>query len=180
MISYKIPKILFIKDLFLKDISLNNNNRGEIITKIENMKYEKLPSIFTDIKYWPKKTNLVCWHCSLSFTDIPVFIPTIIEPVIFKNKNNEHSITVYGVFCCFGDAFEFVKNSNWSLTERIEACNKLKYLYKIFYNIKYEEKCNYPSIYSMIQYGGDLTINQYKKIINDHRNKIEINYFEKN
>jgi hypothetical protein len=162
----------------LNNIIINNNiNNDEeqynpcYINENNNINYyEKLPFIFESVETWCCNTNLLCWHCSLHFDTKPIFIPKVIEPIISKEEKKKYSIGVYGVFCCFGDAMEFIKNINWTTIEKIEAFNKLKFLYKIFYNKELKEIKNYPSIYDMVQYGGDLTPSNYKKIINSLSN----------
>lgn len=195
MISLRVPKVLFIKGVFKKDCTsddflekkvidtINNetttdNIVSSIITDIhevnyytnsQKIPYKKLPSIFETLEQWPKKTNLLCWHCSLPFDNIPIFIPKVIEPVISKVKTNKYSIGVNGVFCSFGDAMEFIKNSSWSLMDKIESVNKLKHLYKIFFNMPLKDIVLYPSIYDMVQYGGDMEINKYREVINQFK-----------
>jgi hypothetical protein len=196
MISLSIPKVLFIKGVFKKDCTTDDFLEKKVIDTINNaacvgdvinsvvtevsefsynanptnkVSYKKLPSIFESIEQWPKKTNLLCWHCSLSFDTIPIFIPKVIEPVISKTKKNQYSIGVSGVFCSFGDAMEFIKNSNWTLMDKIESVNKLKHLYKIFYNIPLKDIVSYPSVFDMIQYGGDIEINKYREIVNNFK-----------
>ena len=94
MMSISLPKILFIKGVFKRDCvsgdfvekkvmdELNDNlsldverisvtREMNINTKIE-MYCNKLPCIFETLEKWPKRTNLVCWHCSLPFDTIPV------------------------------------------------------------------------------------------------------------
>lgn len=200
MIGISVPKVLFIKGVFKKDcveddflerkvIDTINNEAciGDVINNIvtevneytyDNTKnkiaYKKLPSVFESLHDWPEKTNLLCWHCSLSFDTVPIFIPKVIEPVISKTKKTKYSIGVYGVFCSFGDAAEFIKNSNWLLIDKIETMNKLKHLYKIFYGTQLKEIVSYPSVFDMIQYGGDLEISQYRELINKYKTEEEI------
>ena len=206
MISLNIPKVLFIKGVFKKDCIqddfleakiinnidtrnntdniINNNvfnefeHRGnEINTRVV---YKKLPSLFETLDEWPDKTNLLCWHCSLPFDTMPVFIPKVVEPVISKIKKAKFSMGVYGVFCSFGDAVEFIKMSNWLLIDKIEALNKLKHLYKIFYGTTLKEIAAYPSVFNMVQYGGDMDISQYKEMINNFKTDEELLFLDQN
>jgi hypothetical protein len=135
--------------------------------------YKKLPSLFESIEKWPSQTNLLCWRCSLSFDTTPIFIPRVIEPVISKTKQNKFSIGVHGIFCSFSDAFAFIKDGNDSLIDKIESINKLKHLYKIFYNSKFKDIVAYPSVFDMIQYGGDMTTTQYKTLISKYTQNYE-------
>jgi len=132
-----VPKILFIKGIFKKDCTsddifekriLENSHvveaevdisSTEVIVNGESFtNYEKLPSIFTNIETWKKKSNLACWNCTLFFTTVPIFIPKV---------------------------------------------NKLRLLHKLFYNNnKMKELAYYPTPLNMTQYGGCLTITEFK------------------
>ena len=126
--------------------------------------YEKLPH-FKGLDTWPCKTNLLCWSCSLSFDSIPIFIPKAIEPIIKNRESNNYSIDNKGVFCSFGCAYYFIQNKTCNLIERTENINKLRFLYKLFYNENMPDYNNFPSPYNMVQYGGDWTIKKFKKTI---------------
>jgi hypothetical protein len=178
-----VPTILFIKGIFKKDCTSDDIFEKKILestieldtttndTVTDNfVNYEQLPNIFTDIESWKKKTNLHCWNCTLQFTSIPVFIPKVIEPVTIKNKierekttGQKFSISVYGVFCSFGCAQQHIEVYLHSVSEKIETLNKLRLLYKLFYNEKMRELPYYPSRFSMKQYGGDLSTNEFKE-----------------
>jgi hypothetical protein len=188
----KIPKILFIKGVFKKDcqtddifdkrvlegsiddiddinplIDESNLNCGQFTN------YEKLPNIFNDIETWKKNTNLCCWNCTLQFTSTPVFIPKVIEPVTIKNKGDREksnskkfSISVHGVFCTFGCAKQYIETRNYSYSDRVEALNKIRLLHKLFYNTKMKEDIKYPLPIQLKQYGGDLTVSEFRENIN--------------
>lgn len=186
--SIKIPKILFTKGVFKKDCSTDDIFEKKILENIslvtediitsnaieedrKYVSYDKLPSIFESFETWPKKTNVHCWHCTLNFDTIPVFIPKVIEPksnrriVDINNINNNYSISTFGVFCCFGCANKFIQCRNYSLIEKIEMTNKLKLLHKFFYNKLMQDYISYPDPYQMQQYGGDLTPEEFKEMI---------------
>lgn len=187
-----IPKILFIKGIFKKDCTsddifekriLENSVThhtdvdtisSEVIINGESfINYEKLPNIFTDIETWKKKSNLACWNCTLHFTTIPIFIPKVIEPMSLKNKvdrekicDQKFSITVEGVFCSFGCARQYIETHNYSIAEKTETLNKLRLLHKLFYNNnKMKELSYYPTPLNMKQFGGYLTITEFKNEI---------------
>lgn len=188
----KIPKILFIKGVFKKDCItddifdrkiIENASVLDNITSLSNedaiatasfVNYKKLPPIFENIDTWCKSTNLLCWNCTLNFDSIPVFIPGVIEPC-HKAKTNENqddaknnqqfSISVHGVFCSFGCAKTYVDTHNYSISDKIETHSKLKLLYKIFYNKKMKDIPSYPALTQMKQFGGDLSIVEFKDLI---------------
>jgi hypothetical protein len=201
----KAAKILFIKGVFKKDCVsdeifekkiLENISEDSILASsmengfnVDYVNYEKLAPIFEDINSWQKKTNLLCWNCSLSFSSIPVFIPQVIEPISHRNHNNnrhqlqssqdqsckgqppkeqsptKYSIGVYGVFCSFICTKHYVNSHNYSLIDRIEIMNKLKLLYKLFYNMKMNDVSNYPTPLQMQQYGGDLSTSEFLELL---------------
>lgn len=183
----KTPKILFIKGVFKKDCvsddifekKILEAATDDIITSIIPLQnfvlYEKLPSIFTNIESWEKTSNLHCWHCNLGFSSIPVFIPGVIEPSNLKHKlknNRDFSISVIGVFCYFECAMQYIKCRSYSIVDKTEMINKLKLLHKLFYNKPLEDMKDYPDPYQMKQFGGDLTVEEYKAKKEKYRNVI--------
>lgn len=188
----KTPKILFIKGIFKKDCQsddifdkkvlegsiddIDNINPIDESTNLNNnqfVNYERLPNIFHDIDSWKKNTNLCCWNCTLQFTTTPVFIPKVIEPITIKNKDEREknngkklSISTYGVFCTFGCAKQYIETRNYSYADRVEALNKIKLLHKLFYNVKMKEDIKYPLPTRLKQYGGDLTVSEFREYIN--------------
>ena len=157
------------------DEFLNNNI---ISHNISASHYTKLPPFFTTIEEWVNTTNILCWYCHLNFDSVPVFIPKIIEPMIFKSSDsieimniyrnqdvrteNKFSIGVLGVFCSFGCAHSFI-NGGINRIDKIEQKNKLNFLYKQYYGVSDKNNYSqYPSPHIMIQYGGDITVEEYK------------------
>ena len=107
--EYKIPKILFLRGVFIKDcIPLDDIFERQLIEQlnIENpiVTYNDFPSIFTNLNSWIKKTNLKCWYCDLNFDNMPVFIPKVIE---HSGLNTDYNISSYGCFCSFCCATEY-------------------------------------------------------------------------
>jgi hypothetical protein len=108
--SFKIPKTLFIRDIFKEDcvnddiferkilqgVSLNEIKKNESLISpsvnctfaLDNnnntniITYSKIPAFFTNLESWPTESNLRCWNCHLNFDKVPVFIPQIIEPIV--------------------------------------------------------------------------------------------------
>lgn len=186
--SQSLPKVLFIKDIFkyhcisddifeqkilenanVVDMSQSNEQILEYSNNNINnnyVVYDKLPSTFESIKLWPKKTNLVCWHCNLSFDDVPVFIPNVLEPVSNRKsyRNAEKhpiSIGVTGVFCTFGCAIHYVESRHHSMVTKTETICKLKMLHKLFYGRNLNDISYYPPPSLMTRYGGNLSVEEY-------------------
>jgi hypothetical protein len=198
------PKILFIKGVFKKNCMMDDFFEKKILENIDSNfaepnvlfsatadgvayretghaqpskpaeKYCKLPSVFTDIEAWPDLTNILCWNCSLSFDHVPIFIPKVIEPIMRHKDGKKLSITPEGTFCGFGCAHRFIQTQNFSIIDRIEKLNKLKFFYKLLYGEAMPTYHSFPSPHSMVQYGGDVSIDDFKKNIAAFRQKFEI------
>jgi hypothetical protein len=203
--SVGLPKILFIKGVFKKDCitddifekkilenaeSINYDDTNIIQTVNLNMdynnsytntNYDKLPSLFETIDKWPKKSNLLCWNCTLKFDSIPVFIPNVIEPYTTKNKierereiDQKIMISVKGVFCSFACAVNYIENKNYTIVQRVETYNKLKFLHKLFFNTNIPETISYPTALSMKRYGGDLTTEEFIEQTKDYKRYFDV------
>lgn len=185
MFTSPLPKVLFLPGVFKSDCPKDDllekkvndevESSKEINYNIDNNKnnsilYKKVPTTFTCLANWPKSTNILCWHCSLGFEGIPVFIPKAIEPT---NKSGNISMNVYGIFCCFGDAVQFVKYSRLTMPEKIKYTRNLGYLYRLLYGKIMNEFPIYPNVYDMHQYGGDISIDDYRKAIHKLRDPEE-------
>jgi hypothetical protein len=184
--SVRVPKFIFIKGVFKRDLITEEMMEKKMIANITDYKddekkmvlYSKLPNIFESIDKWPAETNLLCWTCSMSFNSIPVFIPKVIEPSI--SKDYKYSIGTYGVFCCFSDALAFIQRSNWNFIDKINAVKKLKFLYKVFYGKEWqEENIVSPSILETIPYGGDIDLVRFRDMIEMSKTSEE-KYLKKN
>ena len=167
--DYKIPKILFIKGVFLKDcILIDDIFEKQIMDqlKIENpiITYNNLPSIFNNLDLWIKKTNIKCWYCDLNFDTVPIFIPKIIETT---GLNNDYKIITSGCFCSFCCAMSYNNLYFPKICDNINNKEMLKFLYKIFNNCKIKEILQAPSKYIMHQYGGDTDLFGYKNKLNE-------------
>jgi hypothetical protein len=171
--NIKLPSVLFIKGVFKRDCisedvmektMMEKINSDTIVIETPQDTYEKLPTIFRSVEQWPTSTKLLCWHCGLSFNEVPVFIPDVIEPAVAKYTDNSYNITVYGVFCCFGDANAFIESSNMKFIDKIEAKNKLRFLYRLFNNASMGDFPSYPNKFDMIQYGGSMSQSRYREL----------------
>lgn len=174
--EYKIPKILFIKGTFIKDcIPVDELFEQKIMEQLNHetpvIQYNKIPSNFTDLKSWIKKTNIKCWHCDLNFDNIPVFIPKLIEP---STAISGYNIGTYGCFCSFSCAEAFNNLHNSRICDNIRVKEMIRFLYKIFNRYHVKEIYPSPSKYEMIQYGGNIDPILYKQKINKLKKKTEL------
>jgi len=162
---------IFIKDdykiLFIEGIDINRINQDlhkhdfshtdETYEYPNNIKqFDKLITRFVNIELW-EPNNLVCWYCSLTFTNIPIFIPKSI---------NKTCIETYGNFCSFGCAARYVNiYYRHDDKKRCQYINNLKYLYFKLYNTEIDIIIESPEKELIDKYGGPLTPEQYKKQI---------------
>lgn len=165
--EYKVSKILFIRGVFIKDcIPIDEIFEKRIIDKLNidnpTIEYNKIPSIFTNLNKWIKKTNIKCWYCDLNFDNMPVFIPKIIE----QTSHNEYNISTLGCFCSFCCAMAYNNLHNQKICKNIQVKKMLLFLYKIFNNAIINEITASPSKYTMVQYGGDVCSMNYRVQIN--------------
>jgi hypothetical protein len=174
--EYKVPKILFIKGVFIKDCMLIDDLfEQQIIEQLNQdeddiIVYNKIPSTFISINDWPEKTNIKCWTCDLNFDGIPVFIPKLIEPAPTESG---YSMGVLGCFCGFNCCMSYNNTHNKKLCQNIRTREMLLFLHKIFLNYRVKEIYESPSKYMMKQYGGDTDPIEYKKLISKLEKKMK-------
>lgn len=117
------------------------------------------------LQEWPSSTNIKCWYCGLGFKSHPIFIPKSIN-----NTNKGKSLSVCGNFCTFGCAQAFIE-TNKMISNTFDSIGHLKYLYNIFYEKKINDIISSPNKYNLLQYGGTLTIKEYKNKLIEINNK---------
>lgn len=176
MNKIKLPKLLRIRGVFLKDCTKKNYCNDVMIERLQNQdsylmtnknpivsdeKYIPLPDEFITLSCWLKETNLHCWYCTLQFNTIPIFIP----------KNINKKMQVYGVFCSFTCGYNFIHNQNETISKKTENKLRLKHLFSILYPDKVFEEYIYTLNdyypYMLKKYGGHLTIGEFKEITHD-------------
>lgn len=173
--------ILFIENIKLSDIIENNKQNTnlfslekdededlfDILKKKSGNNFDKIPTIFTSLKDWIKKTNLKCWYCSLNFDSIPVFLP-----IYIYKKDNILYQDVHGNFCSFNCVKSYIDLHYNSDDTFIYNQNLLK-LYKLFNNKSIVDIDLAPSKFDIDIYGGYMTEDEYK---NKLRNLINHEY----
>jgi hypothetical protein len=166
--EYKIPKILFLRGVFIKDcIPLDDIFELQIIEQL-NMDdpiiiYNEFPSVFTNLKSWVKKTNLKCWYCDLNFMNSPVFIPKIIE---HSGRTTDYNISTHGCFCSFCCAVAHTNLHHPKICTNIKIKEMLRFLYRIFNGRAIKEILPSPTKYIMNHYGGSCNSHAYRNMIN--------------
>ena len=81
--EYEAPNILTFKGIFPDKYDINTLFTNKIMDSLliptdgatneteEFEEFDKIPSKFTTVDAWPKKTNLKCWRCNRKFKTIP-------------------------------------------------------------------------------------------------------------
>lgn len=167
--EYKVPKILFIKSVFIKDcIPIDDIFEQQIIEQLQLespiVTYEPIPSIFRSLSKWLKKTSIKCWYCDLNFDNSPIFIPTSIDKL---GKSKTYNIGTYGCFCSFCCAVSYNDLYNPKICNNVGKNEMILYLFNIFHDktVKYIPRS--PDKYIMKQYGGNIETAVYRRMVKD-------------
>jgi hypothetical protein len=170
--EFDIPKILFIRGVFLKDCTpIDDIFEQQLIDRLDEedvkvITFDKMPSAFTTLNDWIKNINIRCWFCDLNFNTSPVFIPRLIEP-----SYDGYTIGTEGCFCTFSCAMAYINIYYPKIYDNVRKHDMLKFLYKLFNGTKVREILASPSRYELVHYGGPLEMHQYRKkiiAINQH------------
>lgn len=214
-----VPKILWLKGVYLKDLvtmdhlfnaistesSVNDkisqnsildilhsssNGLSDTNNEIEYIKYDKIPKVFKTLDEWPRKTNIKCLNCTLDIPGIPIPVPKNAE----YTRNADYIFDIDAICCSFPCAARLITEKSNIKSLRWSKLHTLKLLKKKFnkeLNSSKDNEFNKSSISNLIttasnnldkvvscdlplapkkeelcQYGGDLTIKEFKhKII---------------
>ena len=126
------------------------------------IKFDKIPEYFISPVEWPKSMNIRCWQCHRFFKTTPRTTITHIENAGLEIVR----MKTHGVMCSFDHAMQYIdlhfpeKRINW---ER-------KKMLSILYTKMTGEPppTVWPHVeppFAMIQYGGDMTVAEYVKLI---------------
>lgn len=129
------------------------NAQSEFRELYEFERYENLSDNITNIDF----NNLKCWYCDLNFNNKPIGIP----------KDNEK---MEGNFCgvCCAKAYIYSEYKH-NMIELNLQYDKLLYLYKKLNNIPLSKNIhieNAPRKTLRQEYGGTLSVTEYKDILN--------------
>lgn len=145
-------------DMNLKKDEKNNILEDDIELQKNNIKkgYFQMFNYFQD---WVESTDVKCWWCCHNFDTLPLGYPVTFEPKINKFR-------VKGIFCSFGCMLAYAKNTKGIVYKQY----LIKYLYKKltgckFHEILYKEA---PSRYCLKEFGGHLTIENFRKLSNEY------------
>ena len=165
--------ILFIKGVFIKDCTpIDEIFEKHMLDRLnidkDTIIYTKLPILFKDINSWIKNTNLNCWHCDLTFDNVPIFLPTSIEQYI-----DSYHIGVSGCFCSFSCLMSYITLYYAKISEYVKYRDMSLLLYKIFNGKSINEIVPTPSKFTMLKYGGYDTTEMYKNKIYELTKKMK-------
>ena len=155
--------------LFLKGVSLSNFvsiedkfNQDLLLVdqpsrSIQETMWDKIPQHFTGMDDWIKSTNLRCWYCSMKFKSSPWFI------ILYCNRTHTQPIyDITGNFCSCGCLLGYI-NLHYNKRENFDIYQNVFKLYEIMYH-KHIDDIEIPkNKYNLKMYGGDMTIDEYKK-----------------
>ena len=163
-----------LSKLTYKELYLNNN----VVKKTENVKIESKETNKSNKnsmkKIWSKldelKLNLrtnnasdkksACFWCTYEFDNPAVFIP--------KQYNN-NLLEVYGCFCSPECAVAYLKNEDIDSSRKWERYTLLNNIYSKIYDYeKYIKHAPNP-FYTLDKYYGNLSIDEYRKLLNNER-----------
>jgi hypothetical protein len=148
-----------IKKGYFKMFNYTNKNENSKI--INNDKYTNI----MDINGWLEKTNVKCWWCCNNFDTLPLGIP-----VQYESKLNK--FRVRGIFCSFACMLAYSNN-----TKKLQPKRYLiNFLYKKLtgqLHINFKEA---PNKSVLKEYGGHLTIEEYRKLSSEYTSYQMIEY----
>ena len=137
------------------DSEIENNNSDVNIKEI----YGKLNSLKEDLK----RNNIndkrsSCFWCTYDFDNPTIYIP---------KRYNKGKIDVYGCFCSPECAVAYLKNQNIDDATRWERYALLNNIYGKIYEYKKNIKPAPNPFYTLNKYYGNLTIQEYRKLLNN-------------
>jgi len=141
------------------DKNFNENNKDDNINmKLIHDKVKKLKVNLRHNNILYKRAS--CFWCTYEFDNPPIFIP--------RSQKNE-TIEVYGCFCSPECACSFLKNEQIDDSTRWERYNMLNNLYGKIYNYDKNIKPAPCPFYTLDKYYGNLTIEEYRKLLKNER-----------
>lgn len=135
-----------------------NNYEETVNIKIINEKIKKLKINLRHNNIMYKRGS--CFWCTCGFDNPPIFIPRL---------KKEDTIEVYGCFCSPECACSFLKNEQIDDSTRWERYTMLNNLYSKIYNYDKNIKPAPNPYYTLDKYYGNLTIEEYRKLLKNER-----------
>jgi hypothetical protein len=172
--AYRPPNILHLtgitmehyqsmEDIFDRQILDSVEKKPDIIAKT----YDTIPTVFTTIKHWPKKTNLKCWMCDFVFEGTPKFVPTYIKDSPARSKESSIEVGVLGNMCSFACASLYINTYFHRKEQAWKLLDNLSMLYRLFKGRSVHYIPLAPHKTTMVQYGGNMSETEFRKQIQD-------------
>lgn len=133
-------------------LSFNKPKENPFETQIKPANKSMLGFRFVKTEEWAKSTDIKCWWCSYNFDNVPCSIP-------FNYIDSKFE--VFGCFCSFNCALGYIIDSN--IDKKDEKISLLHLLYRKIYN-KNDHFEPAPKKEILVDYGGNLTIEQYREM----------------
>ena len=164
--NYKFPESKLNDLNFMQLNSIPEPTQSELSNKNLNdtnkticQKLEKLSNNLHINNICDKKS--ACFHCTCDFDNVPIYIP--------KYELN-NLFYVYGCFCSPECACAFLMNEkNLDTTTKFERYQLLNFLYCKIYNYSKNIKPAPSPFYMLDKYYGDLSIQEYRKLLKNER-----------
>lgn len=156
----EIPSDLIAK----QTVTVENTNDIKLKNNIDIM-CEKLLDTYNN--KWPNMSPYACWNCDMFFECPPVGIP---------DKEFLGKYYCYGNFCSFQCAYRYLYEKEFNTNSFYQKYSILCYLYQQSNNLSFDSVIIMsPAKETREKYGGNLSDNEYKKIIQENcGNTIEI------
>ena len=138
------------------NIASDNNYENE--DKLINIKLKTLQKQLHTNNISDKKS--ACFWCTYDFDNPPVYIP--------KHKSNDN-YHVYGCFCSPECSVSYLMNENIDSSEKFERYQLLNFIYGKIYNYTINIKPAPNPYYVLDKYYGNLSIQEYRKLLRNDR-----------
>jgi hypothetical protein len=129
------------------------NNMKDIWGKLNELKKNLKLNNISD-------KSSACFWCTYSFDNPPVFIP---------KKMTTNKTEVYGCFCSPECALSYLKNENIDTSTLWHRYSLLNNIYCEIYNYEKNIKPAPSPYYTLDKYYGNLSIQEYRKLLNNDR-----------
>jgi len=152
-INTEEPTNIIIEDEDKEDIKEDETSMNEIWLKLDHLKKKLKMNNVSD-----KKS--ACFWCTCSFDNPAIYIPS-------KYENNTYE--VYGCFCSPQCAVSYLKKQNVDKSTLWERYGLLNNMYSKVYNHQNNIKPAPDPFYTLDKYYGNLTIQDYRKLLKNER-----------
>tara|TARA_Y100000389_G_C17467726_1_gene527219 strand:- start:3746 stop:4741 length:996 start_codon:yes stop_codon:yes gene_type:complete len=155
-----------ISDVTAIEENISPQTENKAIQKNKKNILNKLKDLEKDLNTNNIEKTSACFWCTYDFTSNPIYIPSL----YFKKKYD-----VYGCFCSPECACAYLFKENIDENTKFERYQLLNYLYGNIYNYKKEIKMAPDPYYTLNKFYGNLTIQEYRQLLDYDRLLLVIN-----